>query len=158
MLPWKSQLSHFVAYLKPWKPKNIKSDEKFIRTHAGVYMSVMLVTKPCHSTPTKNPTHIFIIPSGIIIFSILLESWPYYCPKKTPSTVKRHPQAGAHRRKDPAIAHRPRIRPVYLSYPQISSYAQINRKAFRITEQNKLHHESLIIYFVVKGRGPVGDS
>ena len=116
----------------------------------------MLVTKPFHSTPTKTSTHIFIIPIGILACSISLESWPYYCPKKTPSTVKRHPQAGAHRRKDPAIAHRPRIRPIYLSYPQISSYAQLYREAFRITVQNKLHHESLIISFVVKCRGPRG--
>ena len=109
----------------------------------------MLVTKPCHSTPTKNPTHIFIVPSGILTCSISLESWPYYCPKKTPSTAKRHPQARAHRRKYPAMAHRPRIRPIYLSYPQICLYAQIYREAFRITVQNKLHHESLIISFVV---------
>ena len=130
----------------------------FYLRKAPIYMCVMLVMKPCHSTPTKNPTYIFIIPSGILTCSILLESWPYYCPKKTPSAVKRHPQAGAHRRKDPAIAHRPRIRPIYLSYPQISSYAQLYREAFRITVQNKLHHESLIISFVVKCRGPVGDS
>ena len=114
-------------------------------TRRSIYICMMLVTKPCHSTPTKNPTHIFIIPSGILACSISLESWPYYCPKKTPSTVKRHPQAGAHRRKDPAIAHRPRIRPIYLSYPQISSHAQLYRETFRITVQNTLHHASLII-------------
>ena len=59
-------------------------------------MCVMLVMKPCHKhTNQESDLHIY-------------------------HTLRHHPQAGAHRKKDPAIAHRPRIRPVYLSYPQIS--------------------------------------
>ena len=153
-IPKKSLRSTFETLKSLIRPVKLKIHSY---TRRSIYMcDVSNETLPQH-TDQESDTHIYhtLRHHHILNFTgklaILLS-------KKTPSTVKRHPQAGAHRRKDPAIAHRPRICPIYLSYPQISSYAQIYREAFLITEQNKLHHESLIISFVVKGRGPVGDS
>ena len=37
--------------------------------------------RPCHSTPTKNPSYIFIISSNILVWSTLQGSFPYYWAK-----------------------------------------------------------------------------